>query len=69
MPGNEVWIRTRERLRRFPQIMAACTEEASAYGRCVAANVQGNQDLRKNTCAKEFLALKKCFTLNAKKAW
>ncbi|XP_078081697.1 NADH dehydrogenase [ubiquinone] 1 alpha subcomplex assembly factor 8 isoform X1 [Mustelus asterias] len=42
--------------------------EASAYGRCVAANTQGSKDLRKDMCAKEFQALKSCFTLNAKKA-
>ncbi|XP_055509957.1 NADH dehydrogenase [ubiquinone] 1 alpha subcomplex assembly factor 8 [Leucoraja erinacea] len=69
MPGSEVWIRTRERLKRFPQFVAACSEEASAYGRCVATIVQENQDLRKNMCAKEFQAFKKCFTINAKKAW
>ncbi|XP_067914813.1 NADH dehydrogenase [ubiquinone] 1 alpha subcomplex assembly factor 8 [Heterodontus francisci] len=68
MPGKEVWIRTRERLRSFPHFMAACAEEASAYGRCVATNTQGSQDLRKDMCAKEFQALKNCFTLNAKKA-
>ncbi|XP_069786279.1 NADH dehydrogenase [ubiquinone] 1 alpha subcomplex assembly factor 8 [Narcine bancroftii] len=69
MPGSEVWTRARKRLRSFPQFVSACAAEASAYGKCVAANTQGSQDLRKNMCAKEFQAFKKCFTLNAKKAW
>ncbi|XP_041072614.1 NADH dehydrogenase [ubiquinone] 1 alpha subcomplex assembly factor 8 [Carcharodon carcharias] len=68
MPGKEIWIRTRDKLRSFPDFMAACAEEASVYGRCVAANTQGSKDLRKDMCAKEFQALKSCFTLNAKKA-
>ncbi|GCB62351.1 NADH dehydrogenase [ubiquinone] 1 alpha subcomplex assembly factor 8 [Scyliorhinus torazame] len=68
MTGKEVWTRARDRLRSFPRLVAACAEEASAYGRCVVANTQGSKDLRKDTCAKEFQALKSCFTLNAKKA-
>ncbi|XP_043570700.1 NADH dehydrogenase [ubiquinone] 1 alpha subcomplex assembly factor 8 [Chiloscyllium plagiosum] len=68
MPRREVWSRTREKLRSFPHLMAACAAEASAYGRCVAANTQGSKDLRKDKCANEFQALKNCFTVNAKKA-
>lgn len=32
------------------------------YGKCVAATTTGTQELRKDLCAKEFEALKICFT-------
>ncbi|XP_043941004.1 NADH dehydrogenase [ubiquinone] 1 alpha subcomplex assembly factor 8 [Protopterus annectens] len=61
MSNVTVWTRTREKLKRFPELLAGCTEEAAAYGKCVAAATTGNQDLKKDTCAREFHALKKCF--------
>lgn len=40
---------------------------AAAYGKCVAATTTGRQELTKDMCAKEFTALKTCFTNAAKK--
>lgn len=36
--------------------------QAAAYGKCVAATTTGKQELKKDLCAKEFEALKTCFT-------
>lgn len=36
--------------------------QATAYGKCVAATTTGRQELKKDLCAKEFEALKTCFT-------
>lgn len=36
--------------------------QAATYGKCVAATTTGKQELRKDMCAKEFEALKTCFT-------
>ncbi|KAF0025253.1 hypothetical protein F2P81_022134 [Scophthalmus maximus] len=40
---------------------------ATAYGKCVAGTTTGRQELKKDVCAKEFEALKTCFTNAAKK--
>lgn len=37
-------------------------QQAAVYGKCVAATTTGRQELRKDLCAKEFEALKTCFT-------
>lgn len=39
-----------------------CVIQAAVYGKCVAATTTGTQELRKDLCAKEFEALKICFT-------
>uniref|UniRef100_A0A8C4W779 NADH:ubiquinone oxidoreductase complex assembly factor 8 n=1 Tax=Gopherus evgoodei TaxID=1825980 RepID=A0A8C4W779_9SAUR len=62
MSGQGVWLRARERLRRFPELLAGCRDQAAAYGRCVAATTTGHTELRKDVCRKEFEALKQCFT-------
>ncbi|XP_051925756.1 NADH dehydrogenase [ubiquinone] 1 alpha subcomplex assembly factor 8 [Hippocampus zosterae] len=67
MSGSNVWHRSREKLRRFPEFFAQCTEEAAAYGKCVAATTASKQELKKDHCAKEFAALKTCFANAAKK--
>ncbi|KAG7507489.1 hypothetical protein JOB18_035682 [Solea senegalensis] len=67
MSGSNVWTRTREKLRLFPEIFAQCGSEAAAYGKCVSATTTGGQELKKDLCAKEFQALKTCFTNAAKK--
>ncbi|XP_028287468.1 NADH dehydrogenase [ubiquinone] 1 alpha subcomplex assembly factor 8 [Parambassis ranga] len=67
MSGSNVWSRTREKLRLFPEVFAQCAEEAAIYGRCVAATTTSKQELKKDLCAKEFEALKTCFTNAAKK--
>ncbi|KAM3859586.1 NADH dehydrogenase [ubiquinone] 1 alpha subcomplex assembly factor 8 [Diretmus argenteus] len=67
MSGSNVWSRSRDRLRRFPELIAQCPGEAAAYGKCVAATTTGRQELRKDLCAKEFEALKTCFANAAKK--
>ncbi|XP_005721728.1 NADH dehydrogenase [ubiquinone] 1 alpha subcomplex assembly factor 8 [Pundamilia nyererei] len=67
MSGSNVWSRTREKMRLFPELFAQCANEAAVYGKCVAATTTGTQELRKDLCAKEFEALKICFTNAAKK--
>ncbi|XP_068161247.1 NADH dehydrogenase [ubiquinone] 1 alpha subcomplex assembly factor 8 [Antennarius striatus] len=62
-----VWTRTREKLRLFPEIFSQCAEEAAVYGKCVGATTTGQVELKKDLCAKEFEALKTCFTNAAKK--
>ncbi|XP_044856185.1 NADH dehydrogenase [ubiquinone] 1 alpha subcomplex assembly factor 8-like [Mauremys mutica] len=64
MSGQGVLLRARERLRRFPELLAGCRDQAAAYGRCVAATTP---ELRQDGCWKEFEALKQCFTQAAKK--
>ncbi|XP_053269208.1 NADH dehydrogenase [ubiquinone] 1 alpha subcomplex assembly factor 8 [Pleuronectes platessa] len=67
MSGSNVWTRSREKLRAFPELFAQCSAEATVYGKCVAATTTGRQELKKDMCAKEFEALKTCFTNAAKK--
>ncbi|KAM6897131.1 NADH dehydrogenase [ubiquinone] 1 alpha subcomplex assembly factor 8 [Xenentodon cancila] len=67
MSGSNVWTRTRRKMRLFPEILAQCSDEAAVYGKCVAATTTGKQELKKDLCAKEFEALKTCFTNAAKK--
>lgn len=62
-----MWTRSRERMRRFPELFAQCSGEAAAYGKCVTATTTGRQELRKDLCGKEFDALKTCFVTAAKK--
>uniref|UniRef100_G3UIV7 NADH:ubiquinone oxidoreductase complex assembly factor 8 n=2 Tax=Loxodonta africana TaxID=9785 RepID=G3UIV7_LOXAF len=57
-----VWSRVRGRLRAFPERLAACGTEAAAYGRCVQASTAPGSRLRKDLCAQEFEALRRCFT-------
>ncbi|XP_030255841.1 NADH dehydrogenase [ubiquinone] 1 alpha subcomplex assembly factor 8 [Sparus aurata] len=67
MSGSNVWSRSREKLRLFPELFAQCAEEAAVYGKCVAATTTSRQELQKDLCAKEFQALKTCFINAAKK--
>lgn len=67
MSGSNVWSRSRERLRLFPELLAQCADEAAVYGKCVAATTAGKQELKRDLCVKEFEALKTCFTNAAKK--
>ncbi|XP_051523044.1 NADH dehydrogenase [ubiquinone] 1 alpha subcomplex assembly factor 8 [Myxocyprinus asiaticus] len=68
MSGSNVWTRSRARMRLFPELLAQCSAEAAAYGKCVSTTTIGKQELTKNMCAKEFEALKSCFESAAKKA-
>ncbi|XP_034050608.1 NADH dehydrogenase [ubiquinone] 1 alpha subcomplex assembly factor 8 [Thalassophryne amazonica] len=68
MSGTNVWNRTREKMRLFSELFAQCAPESAAYGKCVAATTTSRHDLKKDLCAKEFEALKTCFTNAAKKA-
>ncbi|XP_072312832.1 NADH dehydrogenase [ubiquinone] 1 alpha subcomplex assembly factor 8 [Eucyclogobius newberryi] len=67
MSGSNVWSRTREKLRLFPELFAECSLQAASYGKCVAATTTSKQELKKDLCVKEFEALKTCFTNAAKK--
>ncbi|XP_019353760.1 NADH dehydrogenase [ubiquinone] 1 alpha subcomplex assembly factor 8 isoform X2 [Alligator mississippiensis] len=62
------WLRARERLRRIPELLAGCRDQAAAYGRCVAAATAGRAELRKDACAQEFEALRACVARAAKAA-
>ncbi|KAL2078287.1 hypothetical protein ACEWY4_025972 [Coilia grayii] len=62
MSGANAWTRSRERMRLFPELLAQCAVEATAYGKCVTATTVGKQELKKDLCLKEFEALKTCFT-------
>ncbi|XP_074016420.1 NADH dehydrogenase [ubiquinone] 1 alpha subcomplex assembly factor 8 [Numenius arquata] len=67
MSGRGVWLRARARLRRFPALLAGCGEQATAYGRCVAAAAAGGTaELRRDACLEEFRALRDCFARAAK---
>ncbi|XP_029312734.1 NADH dehydrogenase [ubiquinone] 1 alpha subcomplex assembly factor 8 [Cottoperca gobio] len=67
MSGSNAWSRSREKMRLFPELFAQCAGEGATYGKCVAATSTGRQELKKDMCAKEFEALKTCFTNAAKK--
>ncbi|KAI9518562.1 hypothetical protein NQZ68_035932 [Dissostichus eleginoides] len=67
MSGSNAWSRSREKLRLFPELFAQCSPEAATYGKCVSASTTGRQELKKDMCAKEFQALKTCFTNAAKR--
>ncbi|CAK6964069.1 NADH dehydrogenase 1 alpha subcomplex assembly factor 8 [Scomber japonicus] [Scomber scombrus] len=67
MSGSNVWSRSRERMRLFPELFAQCAGEAAVYGKCVTATTTGRQELQKDLCVKEFQALKSCFANAAKK--
>ncbi|XP_062937232.1 NADH dehydrogenase [ubiquinone] 1 alpha subcomplex assembly factor 8 [Cynocephalus volans] len=64
--NGAVWGRVRSRLRAFPERLAACGAEASAYGRCVQASTAPGGRLCKDLCAREFEALRSCFAAAAK---
>ncbi|XP_058708049.1 NADH dehydrogenase [ubiquinone] 1 alpha subcomplex assembly factor 8 [Poecile atricapillus] len=66
MAGSGVWLRARARLRRFPAALAACGDQAAAYGRCVALAAGGAAELRRDSCLREFQALRECFARAAK---
>ncbi|XP_027281246.1 NADH dehydrogenase [ubiquinone] 1 alpha subcomplex assembly factor 8 [Cricetulus griseus] len=66
--NGAVWGRVRSRLRAFPDHLAACGAEASAYGRCVQASTAPGGRLSQDLCGREFEALRSCFAAAAKKA-
>ncbi|XP_053496462.1 NADH dehydrogenase [ubiquinone] 1 alpha subcomplex assembly factor 8 [Ictalurus furcatus] len=68
MSGRNVWTSSRERMRRFPELLARCSVEAAAYGKCVVSTTSGKQELKKDLCLKEFEALKTCFINAANQA-
>ncbi|GAB1297154.1 NADH dehydrogenase [Apodemus speciosus] len=59
--NGAVWGRVRSRLRAFPEHLAACGAEASAYGKCVQASTAPGGRLSKDLCVREFEALRSCF--------
>ncbi|XP_028675755.1 NADH dehydrogenase [ubiquinone] 1 alpha subcomplex assembly factor 8 [Erpetoichthys calabaricus] len=65
MSNSNVWLTSRERMRRFPELLAVCAKEAAVYGKCVASS--GEYELKKDACGREFQALKRCFIEAAKK--
>ncbi|KAJ8283160.1 hypothetical protein COCON_G00020100 [Conger conger] len=67
MSATNVWTRSRERMRRFPELLAQCGSEAAAYGKCVSATTKSKQELQRDLCAAEFTALKRCFATAVKK--
>uniref|UniRef100_A0A672M6T8 NADH:ubiquinone oxidoreductase complex assembly factor 8 n=1 Tax=Sinocyclocheilus grahami TaxID=75366 RepID=A0A672M6T8_SINGR len=67
MSSSNVWTRSRARMRLLSELLAQCSGEAAAYGKCVASTNTGKQELTKNMCVKEFEVLKICFQSAAKK--
>ncbi|XP_053939341.1 NADH dehydrogenase [ubiquinone] 1 alpha subcomplex assembly factor 8 isoform X3 [Cuculus canorus] len=67
MSGSGACQRARERLRRFPALLAVCAEQAAAYGRCVAA-AAGAAGPRRDVCGEQFRALRECMARAAKAA-
>ncbi|XP_031208784.1 NADH dehydrogenase [ubiquinone] 1 alpha subcomplex assembly factor 8 [Mastomys coucha] len=65
--NGAVWGRVRSRLRAFPEQLAACGAEASAYGKCVQASTAPGGRLSKDLCVREFEALRSCFAAAAKR--
>lgn len=55
--------KARARLGRYPELLAACQAPASAYAACVVAS----DNVRKSECEREFLLLKQCLELAARK--
>ena len=53
------------RLKAYPQLMASCSVQATAYGKCVAEHMG---EVKKGQCQAEFEAFKKCVRDAAKKA-
>ncbi|XP_037666307.1 NADH dehydrogenase [ubiquinone] 1 alpha subcomplex assembly factor 8 [Choloepus didactylus] len=66
--NRALWGRVRSRLRAFPEHLAVCGAEATAYGRCVQASTAPGGRLRKDLCAQEFEALRSCFAAAVKKS-
>lgn len=65
--NGAVWGRVRSRFRAFPEHLAGCGAEASAYGKCVQASTAPGGRLSKDLCVREFEALRSCFAAAAKK--
>uniref|UniRef100_A0A8C5R8P1 NADH dehydrogenase [ubiquinone] 1 alpha subcomplex assembly factor 8 n=1 Tax=Leptobrachium leishanense TaxID=445787 RepID=A0A8C5R8P1_9ANUR len=42
--------------------------EAASYGQCVSTETAGNNELKKSACAREFQALKECFSRALKRS-
>ncbi|TKA34206.1 hypothetical protein B0A50_00186 [Salinomyces thailandicus] len=51
-------------IEKFAEATARCTAEGAVYGKCVAANYQ---NVSKDMCAREFMALKDCYLKAAKR--
>lgn len=48
-------------IEKFAAATAKCTTPGAVYGKCVAANYQ---NVSKDMCAKEFMALKDCYLVS-----
>uniref|UniRef100_A0A0B7ABG6 IMS import disulfide relay-system CHCH-CHCH-like Cx9C domain-containing protein n=1 Tax=Arion vulgaris TaxID=1028688 RepID=A0A0B7ABG6_9EUPU len=46
----------RQRMLHYPEALAKCATQATAYGKCVTVK----ENIRKSDCIKEFEALKDC---------
>ncbi|TRY99906.1 hypothetical protein DNTS_004339 [Danionella cerebrum] len=69
MQSSNVWSRSRAKMRLLPDLLAQCSAEATAYGKCVSAatTTSSKQELSRNSCVPEFEALRICFRSAAKK--
>uniref|UniRef100_A0A8C7F2K9 Uncharacterized protein n=1 Tax=Oncorhynchus kisutch TaxID=8019 RepID=A0A8C7F2K9_ONCKI len=61
---SNVWTRSRERMRWFPELFAQCTGGAAVYGKCVTASTTGRQELRKDLCVSLIPLPKTCRTVS-----
>ncbi|KAK3949406.1 hypothetical protein QBC32DRAFT_349229 [Pseudoneurospora amorphoporcata] len=51
-------------IQRFASAVSKCSAESAAYGKCILADYNS---VHKDLCANEFLRLKNCYLLAAKK--
>ncbi|XP_063543529.1 uncharacterized protein LOC134751906 [Cydia strobilella] len=59
----EAVSKARERLAKYPLIFAKCSKQSALYARCV---LQLDDQVKKDSCAKEFQEFKACLQSAAK---
>lgn len=64
MTNKAAATQTTQRLLKFPTAVAKCSVQARVYAKCVA---ESSENLKKNTCLKEFTEFNNCFQNALKK--
>lgn len=60
----EIIKRARQKIQKYPKLVAQCSDSAKLYAACVTANF----NVKQNACEKEFLEFKKCLAQAAAKS-
>ncbi|KAK2144745.1 hypothetical protein LSH36_734g01013 [Paralvinella palmiformis] len=55
--GSSTWLSARDRMKSFPKALVSCSAEATIYAKCVSTR----NNLKKDDCQKQFVAMKTCF--------